>query len=51
MRDIAKIAIKSTRSDLGKNSDEIYDVGSGHAISCNDVAEYVLKKTKELKMI
>ncbi len=44
VRDIAKIAIKSTRASIGKNSNEVYDVGSGHAISCNEVAKYVLKK-------
>ena len=46
VRDIAKIAIKTTRGNLGKNSDKVYDVGSGHAISCNKVAKYILNKTK-----
>tara|TARA_B100001741_G_C16526405_1_gene587315 strand:+ start:576 stop:1505 length:930 start_codon:yes stop_codon:yes gene_type:complete len=45
VRDIAKIAIKSTRGGIGKDLSKVYDVGSGHAISCNDVADYVLKKT------
>ncbi len=44
VRDIANIAISSTRKGIGKDLDKVYDVGSGHAISCNDVAEYVLKK-------
>ncbi len=46
VRDIAKIAIKSTRSNMSKNSDKVYDVGSGHAISCNDVAKYIVQKTQ-----
>ena len=44
VRDIAKIAVKSTRMGIGKDLSQVYDVGSGHAISCNDVAKYVLKK-------
>jgi UDP-glucose 4-epimerase len=44
VRDIANIAINSTRKGIGKDLSKIYDVGSGHAISCNAVAEYVLKK-------
>ena len=38
VRDIAKIAIKAVRSGLGK-SKEVLDVGSGNAISCNDLAK------------
>ena len=45
VRDIAKIAVKSTRKGIGKGSSKVYDVGSGHAISCHEVVEYVLKKT------
>ena len=44
VRDIAKIAIKSTRNGIGKDLSKVYDVGSGHSISCNEVAEYVVKK-------
>ena len=44
VRDIAKIAVKSTRMGIGKDLSQVYDVGSGHVISCNDVAKYVLKK-------
>ena len=44
VRDIANIAINSTRNGLGK-IDEIYDVGSGQAITCNNVAEEIIKKT------
>ena len=51
VRDIAKIAIKSTRASIGKNSNEVYDVGSGHAISCNDVAKYVIEKTNSQSKI
>ena len=43
VRDIANIAIKSVRSGLGKVN-KIYDVGSGNAISCNKVAELIIKK-------
>ena len=39
----SKIAIKSTRNGIGKDLSKVYDVGSGHAISCNEVAEYVVK--------
>ena len=31
---------------MSKNSDKVYDVGSGHAISCNDVAKYIVQKTQ-----
>ncbi len=51
VRDIANIAISSTRKGIGKDLDKVYDVGSGHAISCNDVAEYVLKKTNSKSKI
>ena len=51
VRDIANIAINSTRKGIGKDLSKIYDVGSGHAISCNDVAEYVLKKTNSKSKI
>ncbi len=51
VRDIARIAIKSTREGIGKDLSKIYDVGSGHAISCNDVADYVLKKTNSKSKI
>ena len=44
VRDIANIAIKSIRNGIGRDLSKVYDVGSGHAISCNEVAEYVLKK-------
>jgi|TARA_B100001964_G_C14194636_1_gene582752 UDP-glucose 4-epimerase len=43
VRDIANIAIKSVRNDLGKEN-IIYDVGSGNAISCNDVAKFIVEK-------
>ena len=43
VRDIANIAIKSVRSGLGKEN-TIYDVGSGNAISCNNVANIIVKK-------
>ena len=51
VRDIANVAISSTRKGVGKDLSKIYDVGSGHAISCNDVAEYVLKKTNSKSKI
>lgn len=51
VRDIASIAINSTRKGIGKDLTKVYDVGSGHAISCNDVAEYVLKKIKSKSKI
>ncbi len=51
VRDIASIAINSTRKGIGKDLMKVYDVGSGHAISCNDVAEYVLKKIKSKSKI
>jgi len=51
VRDIAKIAIKSTRGGIGKDLSKVYDVGSGHAISCNDVADYVLKNTNSKSKI
>jgi len=51
VRDIANIAISRTRKGIGKDLDKVYDVGSGHAISCNDVAEYVLKKTNSKSKI
>lgn len=44
VRDIANIAIQTTRSGISVGSNEVYDVGSGEAISCNDVAEYIIKK-------
>ena len=44
VRDIANIAISSTKKGIGRDFSKVYDVGSGHAISCNEVAEYVLKK-------
>lgn len=44
VRDIANIAISSTRNGLGK-IDEIYDVGSGQAVTCNKVAEEIIKRT------
>ena len=44
VRDIAKIAIKAVRSGLGK-SKEVLDVGSGQAISCNDLAKKIVKMT------
>jgi len=44
VRDISNIAILSTRNGLGKVN-TIYDVGSGHAVSCNDVAELIIRKT------
>ena len=50
VRDIADVAINSTRNGLGK-IDKIYDVGSGHAVSCNDVAEFILKKIKSKSKI
>jgi len=43
VRDIANIAIQSTRNGLGK-TDTIYDVGSGEAVTCNRVAEIIVKK-------
>ncbi len=51
VRDIANIAISSTRKGIGKDLSKVYDVGSGHAISCNEVAEYVLKKTNSKSKI
>ena len=44
VRDIAKVAIKSVRSGLGK-SEDVLDVGSGKAISCNDLAKKILRMT------
>ena len=46
VRDIAKIAILSTRKSIGKETKKVFDVGSGYAVSCNEVAEYVIKKIK-----
>ena len=43
VRDIANIAIQSTRKGLGK-TDTIHDVGSGEAVTCNKVAEIIVKK-------
>ena len=43
VRDIANVAIQSTRNGLGK-TDTIYDVGSCHAVTCNQVAETIVKK-------
>ena len=50
VRDIADIAINSTRKGMGK-VDKIYDVGSGHAVSCNEVAELIIKKVKSKSKI
>ena len=50
VRDIADIAINSTRKGLGK-VDKIYDVGSGHAVSCNEVAELIIKKVNSKSKI
>ena len=44
VRDIAKVAIKSVRSGLGK-SEDVLDVGSGRAISCNDLAKKIVSMT------
>ena len=44
VRDIAKVAIKSVRSGLGK-SEDVLDVGSGRAISCNDLAKKIVRMT------
>ncbi len=49
VRDIANIAILATRQ-LGKE-DKIYDVGSGQPVSCNDVAEIIIKKTNSKSKI
>lgn len=45
VRDIANIAITSTRKGMGK-IDKIYDVGTGHAVSCNAVANLIIKLLK-----
>ena len=50
MRDIAKIAIKAVRSGLGR-SQEVLDVGSGHAISCNDLARKIIEMTNSKSKI
>ena len=41
---ICKRAIKSVRSGLGK-SEDVLDVGSGRAISCNDLAKKIVRMT------
>ena len=50
VRDIAKIAIKSVRNGLGRSS-EVYDVGSGNPISCNDLAKKIIKMTNSKSKI
>ena len=50
VRDIAEIAIKSTRSGLGKE-EEVFDVGSGIPLTCNKVAELIIKKTQSKSKI
>tara|TARA_Y100000816_G_C26108036_1_gene589684 strand:- start:1950 stop:2879 length:930 start_codon:yes stop_codon:yes gene_type:complete len=50
VRDIAKIAIKAVRSGLGK-SKEVLDVGSGYAISCNDLAKKIIRMTNSKSKI
>jgi len=44
VRDVAKIAIKSVRLGIGKNIHEVWDVGTGNPVSCNQVVEYIIKK-------
>ena len=50
VRDIASIAIKSVRSGLGKNQ-EVYDVGTGFAVSCNEVAKKIIELSKSTSKI
>ena len=50
VRDIAKIAILSTRGGVGKE-DRVYDVGTGIPNTCNEIAEKILKKIKSKSKI
>ena len=50
VRDIANIAILSTRSGIGKDR-KVYDVGTGQALTCNFVAEKIIKMTNSKSKI
>ena len=50
VRDIANIAILSTRSGIGKDR-KAYDVGTGQALTCNFVAEKIIKMTNSKSKI
>ena len=51
VRDIANIAILSTRSGTIGKEDRVYDVGTGVAVSCNDVAKKIIEITKSKSKI
>ena len=50
VRDIANIAIVSTRSGVEKDK-KVYDVGAGQALTCNYVAEKIIKMTNSKSKI
>lgn len=50
VRDIAKIAIESARKGVGK-IDKVWDVGTGRPMSCNKVAQYLIKKARSSSKI
>ena len=50
VRDIANIAIISTRSGIGKDK-KVYDVGAGQALTCNFVAEKIIQMTNSKSKI
>ena len=50
VRDLAKIVILSVKKGIGK-TDTVYDVGTGNPISCNKVAEFIIKKTNSKSKI
>ena len=50
VRDIANIAIISTRNGVGKDK-KVYDVGAGQALTCNYVAEKIIKMTNSKSKI